>query len=316
MKNKNSKEIIDATEISLAEWLTLIDVEEKKRNYWIMDYQFPTSEQLKEYIDNIEKYSEQEVRKLILKFLIPSGSMGCDSFTSEWVLQSGHFNLKEIVENESFLKRLMFGGNRNPPWQSISWILDLLPHHPYMAIDVLRAYFTAHCQYMPDGRIYGNQDIITLIRAKFINHSLPTKSQVQYIKPHEFECLCAYLYKKKGYDVTVTRKTRDGGYDILAEKVTSREHEKLYIECKQYEGKIGVKIARNVLGLLNIKNATKSIIITSSDFTKDASLVAKESKRLELINLDDFDKDMRKYVDPNWVYRIDSYILDIKKNLV
>ncbi len=281
-----------------------------------MDYQFPTSQQLKEYIDNISNHSEQEVKALILKFLIPSGSMGCDSLTSQWVLQSGDFNIKEIVENESFLKRLILGSNKNPPWQPTSWILDLLPHRPYMAIDVLRAYFAAHCQYMPDGRIYGHEDIITLIRAKFINHSLPTKSQVHHIKPHEFEFLCAYLYKKKGYEVTVTRKTRDGGYDILAEKITTREHEKLYIECKQYEGKIGVKIARNVLGLLNIKNATKSIIITSSDFTKDALLIAKESKRLELINIDDFDKDMRKYVDPNWVYRIDSYILEIQKNLI
>ncbi|WP_202305114.1 restriction endonuclease [Dryocola clanedunensis] len=315
MRKTTPKDLIDATKISLTEWLELINIEQKDRSFLIMDYQFPTSQHLKEYVDNIDGYSELEVKELIFNFIVPSGTMGCDDFTSRWIFESEKFNIPELINNESFLKRLIIGDKENPPWQSISWILDLLPNKPYMAIDVIRAFFNAHIQYMPDGRIYGYEDIITLIRAKFINHSLPTKSQIHNIRPYEFEFLCAYLYEKKGYKVKVTRKSRDGGYDVLAEKETAREYEILYIECKQYEGNVGVRIARNALGLLNIKNATKSVIITSSDFTKDALNVAKESKRLELINLNDFDKDMRKYVDTNWAYRIDNYILHIQKNV-
>jgi restriction system protein len=93
----------------------------------------------------------------------------------------------------------------------------------------------------------------------------------------------------------------------------------LYIECKQ-KTKVGVEIARNALGLLNIKNATKSVIITSNYFTKDALKASQESKRLELIDIDNFDNDMREHVDPRWVYRIDGYIKEMKnisnKNLI
>ncbi|ELQ6222335.1 restriction endonuclease, partial [Cronobacter turicensis] len=110
-------------------------------------------------------------------------------------------------------------------------------------------------------------------------------------------------------------KTRDGGFDFIAEKGSDRDHEILYVECKLHRNKIGVEIARKTLGLLNITNATKSVIITSNDFTREAKKVAQVSKRLELINIDNFDKDMRKYVDARWVFRIDGYILEMESNI-
>lgn len=319
-KSIKEKKFIDATKLSLNEWLDIISVDKKQREYNLIDYQFPTTKHLEEYLIDIDKYSESDVKSLIYKFIIPTAFLGGDDIIIDWVLSSNQYNVKDIFAHESFLKRLISMNESDPPWQSIAWILDLLPNNPYQAISVVSAYITAHMRFMSDGGFYRCEDIISLIKAKFINHPLPTKEIIGKISSHEFELLCGYLYKKKGYSINITKKTRDGGYDIIAEKGSGREQEVLYIECKQKETKVGVEIARSVLGLLNIKNATKSVIITSNFFTKDALKISHESKRLELINLDDFDNDMRKYVDPRWVYRIDGYIKEMKniinKNII
>lgn len=311
-KLKKNTRFIDATELTLEEWLDMISVDRRERDYDIMDFQFPTTKHLEEYIINIDKYSEDDVKDLIYKFIIPTAFLGGDDVIRNWVFDSGKFNIREIFNHESFLKRLISVNEKNPPWQSISWILDLLPQNPYQAVSVVNAYVTAHIMFLSDNGFYRCEDIISLINAKFINHPLPAKDLIRKISSRDFELLCGYLYNKKGYDVKITKKTRDGGYDIIAEKGSGREHEVLYIECKQKETKVGVEIARNALGLLNIKNATKSVIITSNYFTKDALKISQESKRLELINLDDFDNDMREYVDPRWVYRIDGYIKEMR----
>lgn len=271
---------IDATELSLNEWLDMISVDRNKRDYNIMDFQFPTTKHLEEYIINIDKYSEDDVKDLICRFIIPTAFLGGDDIIRRWVFDSGDFNVREIFEHESFLKRLISMNEKNPPWQSISWILDLLPENPYQAINVVNAYVTAHVRFLSDNGFYRCEDIISLINAKFVNHPLPTRDLIRKISPREFELLCGYLYKKKGYNINITKKTRDGGYDIIAEKGSGREHEVLYIECKQKETKVGVEVARNALGLLNIKNATKSVIITSNYFTKDALTISQASKRL------------------------------------
>ncbi|HCA3406607.1 TPA: restriction endonuclease [Salmonella enterica subsp. salamae serovar 35:g,m,s,t:-] len=314
-KLRDKTKFIDATELSLTEWLNMISVDKRERDYTIIDFQFPTTKHLEEYIVNIDKYTEDEVKDLIYKFIIPSAFLGGDDILRYSVFNNANLDIKKIFEHESFLKRLISMNEKNPPWQSISWILDLLPEYPYKAINVVRAYVTAHCLFLSDNGFYRCEDIISLIKAKFINHPLPTREVIREITSREFELLCAYLYKRKGYQINITKKTRDGGYDIIAEKGSGRAHEVLYIECKQKENKVGVDIARGVLGLLNIKNATKSVIITSNYFTKDAQEVSRESKRLELISIDDFDNDMREYVDARWVYRIDGYIREMENSL-
>src|SRR5262249_39598166 len=42
-----------------------------------------------------------------------------------------------------------------PPWEGVTWILDLLPNNPRAAIHTLEAYFEAHGLLLPDGRING-----------------------------------------------------------------------------------------------------------------------------------------------------------------
>ena len=130
-KLKKNTKFIDATELTLEEWLNMISVDRRERDYDIMDFQFPTTKHLEEYIINIDKYSEDDVKDLIYKFIIPTAFLGGDDIIRNWVFDSGKFNIREIFNHESFLKRLISVNEKNPPWQSISWILDLLPQNPY-----------------------------------------------------------------------------------------------------------------------------------------------------------------------------------------
>jgi uncharacterized protein YjbI with pentapeptide repeats len=97
------------------------------------------------------------------------------------------------------------------------------------------------------------------------------------LSPREFEKLIAAVFKNQGFDVSLTKETRDGGYDIFAVK-----HDKLtgcnkyLIECKKYaeQNKVHVGIVRSLLGVVFMHQATKGIIATTSFFTKDAQKAA------------------------------------------
>jgi restriction system protein len=310
-----NRELIDHKSLSLEKWLELVLIPSDKRNFEILDCQFATDEHLQLYISDIQERSDVEIKKLLTLFLIPNGHLGHDDFIRTWLYNMPNDEFDKALSTHSFLERVVIPNDKNPPWHGITWVIDLLPHHPQQAIEAIQFYFRAHCSFLPDGRIHGLSDAQSLIRAKYIEHHLPVKQTLLDMTSRDFELLVAYLYKKKGYEVTVTKRTRDGGYDVLAEKFSDREQERLHIECKRHEINIGVPIARQVLGTLNIANATKAVVVASTEFTKSAISEAHQSKRLELVNVKHFDAEMRRYVHVNWIYRIPEYLMQIKKDL-
>lgn len=93
------------------------------------------------------------------------------------------------------------------------------------------------------------------------------------IHPREFEKIIAELLYNQGFEVELTKQTRDNGYDILALKyINGFSPIKYLVECKRYaeDRKIGVEIVRSFKEVLQTENANKGIIVTTSYFTKDA----------------------------------------------
>lgn len=244
--------------------------------------------------------------------MIDNVNLVSDESLKKFIFSPYNEGKQEFIKNSVFIQRLI---TLQPTWTSIMWIIDLLPNSPQYAIQAIEAYSLAHCQYLPDGRSTGLNDAIEIIKAKYMKHKLPVRQTLLEMKPREFELLVGYLYIKKGYQVVVTSKTHDGGYDIIAEKNSSREHERLHIECKRYSKTVGVQVIRNVLGTLNVKNATKAIVVCSSYFTQPAITEANLSNRIELLDIEYFDNEMRKYIDYNWVYAIPSYLKEMEKNM-
>jgi len=98
------------------------------------------------------------------------------------------------------------------------------------------------------------------------------------LDPRKFEELIASIMEDLGFEVELTKATRDGGSDIIAYFRNSVCSYLTLVECKRYspENKVGVGIIREVLGVHNLKRATKSIIVTTSFFSSDAQKEAKE----------------------------------------
>ena len=107
------------------------------------------------------------------------------------------------------------------------------------------------------------------------------------MEDRQFEFLVAELFEKKGYKVTPTPQTWDGGKDIfiLEEKIIGTFL--YYVECKKNapERPVGVRVIRELYGTLTHDRATAGIVVTSSFFTKPAkSFVEKIKHQMSLID--------------------------------
>lgn len=313
----SKKKFIDAQKLKLDEWVKIVLISKNKRNCLIEDSYFATDRHLEEYVETIHHRSEKEIKQILANFLISGGHLGSDQKHRLWLFSLPIKEIEEKKAEHSYFKRLseFCDSSAPPPWQGITWVIDLLPKYPQEAINALESYLVAHCLFLPDGRAHALSDASTIIRKKYLEHDLPVKNTLLNLTPCDFELLVGYLYKKKGYDVTITPRSKDGGYDVLAEKNNNRENERLHIECKRYDPKVGVIIIRGVLGTLLVEPGSKAVIVTSSSFTRPAIIAAKKSKRVELISGDEFDKDMRENIDNNWTSFVTRYVMEMKKFL-
>jgi HJR/Mrr/RecB family endonuclease len=128
-------------------------------------------------------------------------------------------------------------------------------------------------------------DINEEVKRYFAKHP----QDIYKLTPRKFEELIASILKDFGFDVELTKATRDGGRDIIAYIRNAVCKYLTYVECKKYhaKNKVGVGIVREVAGVHKIKQANKSIIVTTSYFTKDA---VKEAKLIEHdLELKDYD---------------------------
>lgn len=95
---------------------------------------------------------------------------------------------------------------------------------------------------------------------------------IHRLTPREFEELIAYLLEKLGYEVDLTKQTRDGGVDIFAVRKEAIGEFLTIVDCKKYSVNrpIGIELVRGLYGTLNIEKASHAMIATTSRFTSDA----------------------------------------------
>lgn len=97
----------------------------------------------------------------------------------------------------------------------------------------------------------------------------------------EFEALLGEFYRQQGYSVKQKLSHgSDGGIDI---KLT-KDGKVSLVQCKHWKKqKVGVKVLRELYGVLLDSRADKMIVITSGEFTLDAQQFA-QHKEFDLIN--------------------------------
>lgn len=116
--------------------------------------------------------------------------------------------------------------------------------------------------------------VSSLVSEKLVQYFLANPSYLQTMNHRDFEELIAEVFDGFGYQVELTKRTRDGGRDIVA--IAGRNQlvsSKYLVECKRYKAsnKIGIQPVRSLFGVLHDEGATKAILATTSSFTKDAN---------------------------------------------
>ena len=94
------------------------------------------------------------------------------------------------------------------------------------------------------------------------------------LAPRDFERLIAEILRERGFDVYLTKETRDGGRDILAySKMPIGPSSLIVVECKRWriERKIEPDLVRSFLFTIRDQDrATRGMIVTTASFTSGA----------------------------------------------
>lgn len=108
----------------------------------------------------------------------------------------------------------------------------------------------------------------------------------------EFEEVMAEIYSKLGYNVELTKATKDKGKDIIIRKPEILGDFMYYVECKKYSANrpIGVGLVREFNGVINMDRVNGGIIATTSYFAKDARELILDKNLSYQIQMHDYNK--------------------------
>lgn len=102
-------------------------------------------------------------------------------------------------------------------------------------------------------------------------------SDLRYLRSRTFEKLVADIYREHGYQVILTKQTRDGGYDVVLLE-TSAEN-RILVECKRHFKPIGVGMVRQLLGVQLVRGVPKAKLVATTKFTPHAKEEAEKVNR-------------------------------------
>lgn len=134
--------------------------------------------------------------------------------------------------------------------------------------------------YLIQDKIKNNNNMI-IKNIKEVNYK-----KIDYLRnvdPFEFEKIVAEMYRQLGYEVRLTPKSNDKGFDIILMK----ENIKYLVECKRYSelNLIGRELIQKFFAAVYNEKALKGYFITTSDFRKTAIQYIKGlDDKIELID--------------------------------
>jgi hypothetical protein len=129
------------------------------------------------------------------------------------------------------------------------------------------------------GRDRSIMEVTGIVGAKLVEYFARHPDELKSMDRRKFEELVAELFSGFGYEVELTKQTRDGGRDVIA--IARREIEVKYlIECKRPDpgGYVGIRPVRELYGVKCDEKATKAILATTAYFSPDALLFFENHK--------------------------------------
>jgi len=137
--------------------------------------------------------------------------------------------------------------------------------------------------------VYVSNDI-RIVNKSILDRIKYNPDAIHNLTPRQFEEMVAELMIKRGYEVDLTKSTRDGGKDLIIANHTDIGNFMYYVECKKYAPKnpVGVNLVRELVGTIFADKVTAGIMITSSYYSHDAVEFSKNFRHQ--ISLIDFIK--------------------------
>lgn len=111
-----------------------------------------------------------------------------------------------------------------------------------------------------------------------------TEDVWRQMSDRDFEFEIGKVYSRLGYQTQVTKRSGDGGVDVIATK----DKETIYIQCKHYSAKthLGAPELQAFWGCCSGNGISKGIMVCTSSLTKDARSFANKLKgRLEIVGM-------------------------------
>ena len=99
-------------------------------------------------------------------------------------------------------------------------------------------------------------------------------SQINAMTGVEFENYLKLLFEKMGYTVSLTKKSKDFGVDLILEK----NGKKTILQAKCYSNTVGVSAVQEIISARNHYNIFDAIVMTNKTFSKEAQILAEENK--------------------------------------
>jgi HJR/Mrr/RecB family endonuclease len=115
--------------------------------------------------------------------------------------------------------------------------------------------------------------ITTKVDEDLIRYFSEHPEEMKTMNRRLFEEMIAELFSGFGYEVELTKQTRDGGIDIIAIK-NLEVSVKYIIQATRPEpgNPVRIKPVRALYGVKHREKATKAILATTTYFTKDAKM--------------------------------------------
>ena len=114
-----------------------------------------------------------------------------------------------------------------------------------------------------------------------------TLEKIKQLDPFRFEKFCGTLLQGVGGNWRVTKRTGDGGLDVIGYHKLGIVKFKIVVQVKRYTaGNVNKKEIRDFVGAIDVERADRGVFITTSSFHPEAESLA-DTHNITLINGDD-----------------------------
>jgi hypothetical protein len=98
------------------------------------------------------------------------------------------------------------------------------------------------------------------------------------LHPRRFEHLVAELYRRRGFEATLTPSSGDEGVDVYVVRRDDLGTSLTVVQAKRYapDRKIGAGVVRELVGTLDLQRASSAVLITTSFFEPGARRVEEQ----------------------------------------